>query len=77
MGGTGEFVDGAAEGTRRDTDQERNVLQCVAVFCSVLHCVLSSVLQCIAVYYSVLQCIAVCCGVLQFVAVWPNEHIYT
>ena len=39
VSGTGEFVDGAAEGTRRDPDEERNVLQCVAVFCSALHCV--------------------------------------
>ena len=32
------------------------MLQCVAVYCSVL--------QCIAVYCSVLQCIAVCCSML-------------
>jgi len=48
------------------------VLQCVAVYCSVLQriAVCCSVLQCAAVYCSVLQCIAVCCSVLQCVAVW-------
>jgi len=38
------------------------VLQCVAVWCSVL--------KCVAVCCSVLQCVAVCCSVLQCV-----EHI--
>ena len=47
------------------------VLQCIAVYCSVLQCiaVCCFVLQCIAVYCSVLQCIAVCCSVLQYIAV--------
>jgi len=58
------------------------VLQCVAVCCSVLQCVVAtfhgketnesvavccSVLQCVAVCCSVLQCVAVCCRVLQCV----------
>ena len=38
----------------------RDMLQCVAVCCSVL--------QCVAVCCSVLQCVAVCCRVLQGVA---------
>jgi len=54
---------------------------CVAVCCSVLHCVVyvccsviylrgeSSVVRCGAVCCSVLQCVAVCCSVLQCVAV--------
>ena len=53
-----------------------NVLQCVAVCCSVLQVcckdifiVISSsyvnVLQCVVVWCSVLQCVAVCCSVLQ------------
>jgi len=39
------------------------VMQCVAVWCSVLQCdaVCCSVMQCVAVWYSVLQCFAVCC----------------
>jgi len=46
------------------------VLECVAVCCSVLLCVVKfdsfcSVLQCVAVCCSVLQCVAVCCSVLQ------------
>ena len=58
--------------TRRKK-QQRSVLQCVAVCCSVLQCVAiiapqaggqgetsSSVVSC-----SVLRCVAVCCGVLQ------------
>jgi len=47
------------------------MLQCVAVWCSVVQCVAvcCSVLQCVAVCCSVLQCVAVCCGVLQCVAV--------
>jgi len=40
-----------------------DVLQCVAVCCSVSQClaVCCSVLQCLAVCRSVLQCVAVCC----------------
>jgi len=57
-----------------------NVLQCVAMCCSVLQwyegimigVVNGSdprpVLQCVAVCCSVLQCVAVCCNVLQCVA---------
>ena len=47
-----------------------SVLQCATMCCSVLQCVAvcDNVLQCIAVYCSVLQCAAVCCGVLQCVA---------
>ena len=37
--------------------ESTNVLQCVAVFCSVLYCA--------AVCCNVLQCVAVCCSVLQ------------
>jgi len=44
-----------------DTNRRCNVLQCVAVYCSV---------QCVAVCCSVLQCVAVCCSVLQCVAVF-------
>ena len=53
------------------TEQDEQVLQCVAVCCSVLQCVAvcCSVLQCVAVCCSVLQCIAECCSVLQCVAV--------
>jgi len=36
-----------------------SVLQCPAIFCSVL-----PALQCVAVCCSVLQCVAVCCSVL-------------
>jgi len=68
------------------------VLQCVAVRCSVLHCVTesqetqhihfaSTVLQCVAVCCSVLQCVgvAVCCGVLQCVTdrQKKTEHIHS
>ena len=51
--------------------REVDMLQCVAVCCSVLQCVAvcCSVLQCVAVCCSVLQCVAVCCSVLQCVAV--------
>jgi len=47
------------------------VLQCIAVCCSVLQCadVFCSSLQCIAVCCSVLQCVAVCCSVLQCVPI--------
>ena len=43
------------------------MLQCVAVWCSVLQCVAvcCSVLQCVAVCCSVSQCVALCCSVLQ------------
>ena len=46
------------------------MLQCVAVYCSVLQCVAlsCSVLQCVAVHYSALQCVAVRCSALQCVA---------
>ena len=48
-----------------------DMLQCVAVRCSVLQCVAVCyrVLPCVAVCCSVLQCVAVCCSVLQCVAV--------
>ena len=48
-----------------------DVLQCVAVCCSVLQCVAvcCSVLQCVAVCSSVQQCVAVFCSVQQYVAV--------
>ena len=48
-----------------------SVLQCVSVCCNVLQCVAEccSVLQSVAVCCSVLQCVAVCCSVLQCVAV--------
>ena len=39
------------------TGNQVEMLQCVAVCCSVL--------QCVAVCYSVFQCVAVCCGVLR------------
>jgi len=61
------------------------VLQCGAVYCSVLQCfavrysvvdapwlysaIQRSVMQCVVVCYSVLPCVAVCCSVLQRVAV--------
>jgi len=43
------------------------VVQCVAVWYSVLQCgtVCCSVVQCVAVWYSVLQCGTVCCSVMQ------------
>ena len=53
-----------------------NLLQCVAVRCSVLQCVAvcCSALQCVAVRCSVLQCVAVCCSALQRVACgWFRE----
>jgi len=55
-----------------------SVLQCVAVCCSVVHCVavfwsfLQCMMQCVAVWcraLRVLQCVAVCCSGLQWVAV--------
>ena len=58
-----------------------SVLQCVAVYFSLLQCVAPSVghlgetpfacsaLQCVAVCCSVLQCVAVCCSVLQCITV--------
>jgi len=56
-----------------------HVLQCVAVWCSVLHdsfirgsskilCLCAMTRSCIAAYCSVLRCVAVCCSVLQCVA---------
>jgi len=48
--------------TRRWT---HSVLQCVAVYCSVLQCVAVCVLQCVAVCRSVLQHVAVCCCALK------------
>ena len=44
---------------------QHRVLQCGAVWCSVVRCV--------AVCCSVLQCVAVCCSVLQCVGVCYNE----
>jgi len=50
-----------------------NVLQCVAVCCSVLQCVavIMHIMfrKCVAVCCGVLRCVAVCCGVLRCVAV--------
>jgi len=51
-----------------------HVLQCVAVYCSVLQCVLA-IWNVNIVYCSVMQrvtvCVAVCCSVLQFIlAIW-------
>jgi len=45
----------------------RNVLRCVAVWCSVLRCVAvwCSVLRCVAVWCSGLRCVAVWCSVLH------------
>ena len=50
---------------------ELQVVQCVAVCCSVLQCVAvcCSVLQCVAVRCSAMQCVAVRCSALQCVAV--------
>jgi len=53
-----------------------NVLQCVAVCCSVSEgllrvchvCVCCSALQCVTVHCTALQCIAVCCSVLKCVS---------
>ena len=51
-----------------------NVLQCVAVCCSVLplSCISCSanVLRCVAVCCGVLRCVAVCCGVLRWVILY-------
>ena len=59
--------------TEGEVDElEAQVLQCVTVCCSALHCVATwtswmrgccSVLQCVAVSCSVLQCFFVCCEV--------------
>jgi len=48
------------------------VLQCVAVWCTVLQCgaLCCSVVHCVAVWCTVLQCGAVCCSVVHCVAVW-------
>ena len=48
-------------------DIRGDVLQCVAVCCSVL--------QSVAVCCSVLQCVAVCCSVLQCVAVRGSKIV--
>ena len=45
------------QGLVRGGDNVQNVLQCVAVCCSVLR-----VLQCVAEFSSVLQCVAECGG---------------
>jgi len=47
-----------------------NVLQCVAVCCSVLR----RVFKCVAVCCSVLQCVAVCCG--AYTCVSMNAYMY-
>ena len=59
-----------------------SVLQCVAVCCSVLQCVVvpvggNSHVAWVAVFCSVLQCVAVCCRVLQCVVVpvGGNSHV--
>jgi len=49
--------------------QRYSVLQCVAVCCSVLQCVIVTSLLSDTVYCSVLQCVAVRCSVLQCVVV--------
>ena len=62
-------------------EARKQVLQCVAVYCSMLqhvtaccrvlqHEARKQVLQCVAVCCSVLQCVTVCCSVLQCVATW-------
>ena len=43
------------------------VLQCAAVCCSALECIVS-VMQCAATCCGVLQCVVVCCSVLRCVA---------
>ena len=50
------------------------VVQCVAVYCSVLQggVVCCNVLQCVAVCYSVLQASVVCCSVVQCGALWRS-----
>ena len=70
-----------------NVDEQRQfaLLQCVAVCCSVLQCVVRrerqlallqgvavccNVLECVAVCCRVLQGVAGCCSVLQSVAVW-------
>jgi len=64
-----------------DLCKPTKLLQCVAVCCGVMQCVVvqmnvnlhnsvcCSVLQCVAVCCSVWQCAAVCCSVLQCIAV--------
>jgi len=51
-----------------------NVLQCVAVCCSVLQCVavIMHIMfrKCVAVCCGVLRCVAVCCGVLRWVILY-------
>ena len=54
------------------------VLQCVAVFCSVVYCVALCciVLQCVAVCNSVLQRVAMCCSLLDvYVCVRLHTHV--
>jgi len=55
------------------------VLQCVAVWCSLVQCVVALIYQVFAEFslacagdddFFVLQCVAVCCSVLQCGAVW-------
>jgi len=63
-----------------------NVLQCVAVCCSVCVCVLQKPLRLllpipilrleVAVCCNVLQCGAVCCSVLQCVAEWFSVCVH-
>ena len=48
-----------------DTSMRRDVLQCVAVCCSVLQRVAVCVSCDTSVRRDVLQCVAVCCSVLQ------------
>jgi len=64
----------ALQRVESDDNVYDNVLQCVAMCCSVLQCVAvcCSVLGVMIIYMimccSVLQCVAVCCNVLQCVA---------
>jgi len=61
-----------------------DVLQRVAIFCTVLRChsilqpgciaVCCSVLQCVAVGCSVVQCVSVCCSVVQWVFSVLHRH---
>ena len=65
-------------GEKRDTVVCCNVLQCVAVCCSVLQCVAETYehageMRDTVVCCNVSQCVAVCCSVLQCVAV-TYEH---
>ena len=66
---------------------QRDLLQCVVVWCSVLQCVAvrcsvlqlseerslhGSMLQCVAMCCSVVQCVPASCSVLHFVALFGN-----